>query len=137
MQGALGGELFEQGTGAEFVEARQGRLAQDRLQIASAVEALDPLADGWGQAAQRDRTKGVCAELQGALIAEDASQGGLHTWPHGGKVSMPEQDPERVRCRLWITSANVSPPCGNSRPVVMTLATQAGVQPGDATGRRN
>ncbi|MFI7126400.1 hypothetical protein ACIBQ1_11950 [Nonomuraea sp. NPDC050153] len=100
----MGGELVEQGSGADLVQARGARFFQDALQITGAVEALYPLPDGFGQAAQHDGPEGVGAVLESVLVADDAPEGGLHTWPHGGKGSMPEQDPERVRRWLWITT---------------------------------
>ncbi|MEV1169579.1 hypothetical protein [Nonomuraea sp. NPDC049784] len=105
VEGALYGELLQQGLGTDLVQARGGRFRQDALQVASAVKALNPPADGRGQAAQHDGPEGVHAVLEGVLVADDAPEGGLHTWPHGGKVSMPEQDPEPVRRWLWITKA--------------------------------
>ncbi|MEV0389859.1 hypothetical protein [Nonomuraea sp. NPDC050643] len=97
VEGALDGQLVEQGSGADFVETRECGFAQDAVELPGAVEALDPFPDGWSQAAQHDRSKGVHAVLEGLLVAEDAAEGGLQTWPHGGKVSTLEQDPERVR----------------------------------------
>ncbi|MEV5897086.1 hypothetical protein [Nonomuraea fuscirosea] len=104
VEDALGGELVEQGPGACLVDPGAGRVAEDGVEAAGAVEALDPLPDGSGQAAQHDCPQRVDPILKGLLVAEDAPEDGLHTWPHGGKVSMPEQDPELVRRRLWITT---------------------------------
>jgi enoyl-CoA hydratase len=45
------------------------------------------------------------AQLQGVLVTVDTPQGGLHTWPHGPKISTSGQDRERVSRTLWITRA--------------------------------
>ncbi|GAA3233023.1 hypothetical protein GCM10020216_052770 [Nonomuraea helvata] len=105
MENALCGELLQQRAGADLVQARGGRLRQDRLELASAVEPLYPPTDGRGQAAQHDGPQGMRAVLEGVLVADDAPEGGLHTWPHGGKDFMPEQDPGPVRQGLWTTVA--------------------------------
>ncbi|MEV0623851.1 hypothetical protein AB0I81_61770 [Nonomuraea sp. NPDC050404] len=106
MERALGGELIEQGVGTDLVETCLGCVVQNTLQVPRAVETLQPPPDGFGQAAQHDRPEGVHAVLQGVFVAEDAAESGLYAWPHGRKVSMPEQDPERVPRRLWITAGN-------------------------------
>jgi hypothetical protein len=43
------------------------------------------------------------AELEGALVAQEVPEGGLHTWPHGRKIFTAKQDQEGLRRRLWIT----------------------------------
>ncbi|GAA1691909.1 hypothetical protein GCM10009733_105060 [Nonomuraea maheshkhaliensis] len=96
------------------VESGTSGVAKDGVEVAGAVEALDPLPDGSGQAAQHDRSQRVDTILQGLLVTEEVPEDGLHAWPHGGKVSMPEQDPERVRRRLWITAGIDESACGRS-----------------------
>ncbi|MFC4122452.1 hypothetical protein [Nonomuraea zeae] len=105
VQSALGGELFQQELRPDLVEPRGLRVLQDGVEFAGAVEALDPLPDGLSQAAQPDGSEGMHTVLQRLLVAEDSPEGGLHTWPHGRKVSMPDQDPEPVPRVLWISPA--------------------------------
>ncbi|MFF0774128.1 hypothetical protein ACFYUK_34925 [Nonomuraea wenchangensis] len=110
MQRALGGELVEKGTGAALVETGGARGAQDVIQIAGAVKTFQPLLDRPGQAGHHDGAQGVHAVLKGLLVAEYAPEGGLHSGPHGGKIGMPEHDPEDVPRRLWITPSIRAPP---------------------------
>ncbi|WP_195900480.1 hypothetical protein [Nonomuraea cypriaca] len=124
VEGPLYDELVEQRAGPELVEPRDVGVTQDVVQIAGPVETLDPLEDLQCQAADQDGPQGMNAELEGAVVAENAPEGGLHSWPHGGQGFTPEQDPEPVPGRLWITKAPgrravdngpSSPPDGHSR----------------------
>ncbi|HEX4811753.1 MAG TPA: hypothetical protein VFV66_03245 [Nonomuraea sp.] len=109
MERPLSGELVEQGLGVALVEARGPCRPQDAVQVTGAVDPLDPPPDGSRQAGQDDGAERVGAVLEGLLVAEDAPEGGLHTWPHGGKVGTAEQDPEPVPPGLWITKLQVAP----------------------------
>ncbi|MEV5504284.1 hypothetical protein AB0M50_53665, partial [Nonomuraea fuscirosea] len=48
VEDALGGELVEQRAGTCLVEPGAGRVAEDGVEVAGAVETLDPLPDGSG-----------------------------------------------------------------------------------------
>ncbi|NUW35161.1 hypothetical protein HTZ77_27560 [Nonomuraea sp. SMC257] len=87
MEHPAGDELIEQGTGHRLVQAGRGRGAQHLTHVARAVEQGQPSPDRDGETGQDDRSGGVYADLEGVLVAEDAAEGGLHTWPHGRKVS--------------------------------------------------